>query len=353
MEAVLDLTISPAQTRERIESYDFRDLSGSLRFGTASDRYAGWLGQIYPESYASEISSRSRKLGKETFKERTLPVRSVVDYFEHFGVLELDFTYYRSLLDLDGTPSNNHFVLEQYASLAPASARFFLKAPQSCFTRTIRRSREGKTVYDQNEEFLDPEAYMRRFLEPAISILGDRLVGIIFEQSYQRVSDSPPEDQHIGEMDAFFGNISRDIPSHLEIRSPHLLTPAYFAWLQSNGLGFVFSHWTWLPSLRQQWEQCSGEFSSVDGNAIVRLLTPLRMSYAEAYAQAYPFDDAVEAIVNSTQGNNMIMDTTALAFQAGKQGVILNIIANNRAWGNSPKLAQTIASRVVDFVEKR
>ena len=48
----------------------------------------------------------------------------------------------------------------------------------------------------------------------------------------------------------------------------------------------------------------------------------------------------------------MILDVTALAFQAHKQGAVLNIIANNRAWGNSPALAQAIAYRIIDHVEQ-
>ena len=349
MERDLGWDVSEAEARALIEEYKFRDLSPVVRFGTASDRYAGWIGQIYPEHYEQEVSSRSRKLGGDTYKERTVPIHSVVDYFDHFGVLELDFTYYRSLLDPDGEPTNNYFVLEQYASLAPDNAQFFLKAPQSCFTRTLRRSRGGEVTYEENPEFLNASFYNARFLEPAMSILGDRLLGVIFEQSYQRVSDSPPFEQHLAELDGFFADIPPSIQSHIEIRSPHLLTPPYFAWLESKGIGFVFSHWTWLPALRAQWKQCGGRFSAADGNSIVRLLTPLRLTYAKAYAQAFPFDKPVDAIVNSKGGKDMILDVTALAFQASSQKATLNIIANNRAWGNSPKLAQAVATSLLDF----
>ena len=343
----------PPDARRKAADYDFRSFSEATRFGTASDRYAGWIGQIYPESYEQELNSRSRKLGGKSYQERTLPIRSVADYFEHFNVLEIDFTYYRPLLNNDLTPSNNSFVLEQYAAFSPAEARFILKAPQQYFTRTLRRSRQGETFYEENPDFLNAEAYMKQFIEPALSILGDRLIGIILEQSYQRVSDSPSEEQNIAELDSFFKNVSDEVQSHLEIRSPHLLTPAYFAWLESNGLGFVFSHWTWLPAIREQWTRCNKGFSASDRNAIVRLLTPLRLTYAKAYEQAYPFDKPVDAIVNSEGGKNMILDVTALAFQANKQGAVLNIIANNRAWGNSPALAQAIAYRIIDHVEQK
>ncbi|MEM8487564.1 MAG: DUF72 domain-containing protein, partial [Bacteroidota bacterium] len=180
-----------------------------------------------------------------------------------------------------------------------------------------------------------------------------RLKGIIFEQSYQRVADSPSDVQNIAELDGFFKNLPNDVQGHLEIRSPHLLTPAYFAWLESTGLGFVFSHWTWLPPLRDQWQRCNKLFSAADRSVVARLLTPLRLSYAKAYAQAYPFEKPVDAIVNSKGGNDMILDVTALAFQAHQQEAQLNIIANNRAWGNSPALAQAIAYRIIDYVEKQ
>ena len=347
----LDWQVSPDEARRRIDAYDFRELTPAVRFGTASDRYAGWIGQIYPESYEADVTSRNRKLGSKSFKERTVPIRSVVDYFEHFGILELDFTYYRSLLDADGSPTNNYFVLEQYASLAPDEASFLLKAPQSSFTRTLRRSRGGEVFYDENADFLNAEGYVQQFLEPAIAILGNRLKGVIFEQSYQRVSDSPPPEQNIAELDGFFADLPDNVQSHIEIRSPHLLTPAYFAWLESREIGFVFSHWTWLPPLREQWSRCGGRFSAADGNAVVRLLTPLRMSYANAYAQAHPFDKPVDAIVNSKGGRNMILDVTALAFQAKSQKATLNVIANNRAWGNSPRLAQAVATSLLDFTD--
>lgn len=343
----------PSTARQNAADYDFRNFSDATCFGTASDRYAGWIGQIYPESYTESLTARNRKLGGQTYKERTLPISSVADYFQHFEVLEIDFTYYRPLRDPDLSPSSNAFVLEQYAAAAPDSAQFLLKAPQQYFTRTLRRSRDGETVYVDNEDFLNANAYIKQFLEPAQETLGDRLKGVIFEQSYQRVKDSPSDVENIAELDGFFKALPNDVQGHLEIRSPHLLTPAYFAWLESTGLGFVFSHWTWLPPLRDQWQRCNNLFSAADRTAVVRLLTPLRLTYAKAYAQAYPFDKPVDAIVNSQGGNNMILDVTALAFQAHRQEAKLNIIANNRAWGNSPALAQAIAYRIIDHVEKQ
>ncbi|MFQ5572089.1 MAG: DUF72 domain-containing protein, partial [Rhodothermales bacterium] len=284
---MIDLSI--AARRDHLVAYRFHEVHPHLRFGTASDRYAGWLGQIYPEEdYADRIKTRIKKLGSNSFEERTLPIDSVQDYFEHFGVLELDFTFYRPLRTPDSEPTNNFFVLQQYADLAPDDAVFLLKVPQSFFSRTVRRSRGGKVHYEDNPDFLNVEAYIAQFHQPALELLGTRLAGFIFEQEYRRVSNSPDPMANIAELDAFFLAIPNEVQPHLELRSEHLLVPPYFDWLADRGLGFVFSHWTWLPPIRRQWRRCGERFTAANGEVVARLLTPLNVKYAQAYATAYP-----------------------------------------------------------------
>ncbi|GIV60424.1 DUF72 domain-containing protein [Rhodocaloribacter litoris] len=345
--------LSLDERRARVAAYDFRGVHPNARFGTASDRYAGWIGQIYPEAYHAKIKTRRKRLDDDTYEERLLPVASVRDYFEHFEVLELDFTFYRPLREEDGTPSNNLFVLEEYAGHAPATARFLLKAPQAFFARTLRRSRGGRPVYEANPDFLNAAAYLRRFHEPAREVLGERLAGILFEQEYQRQREGPDPMENIAALDGFFDALPDDVPLHLELRSPHLLIPPYFDWLAARGLGFVFSHWTWLPPIREQWQRCGGRFTAAGHSAVARLLTPLRVKYAEAYALAHPFDRPVPELSETPEARAMVLDATALVFQAARQGVVLNLIANNRAWGNAPDLARAIAYRVLEEEERR
>ena len=60
------------------KSFLFRDLPQNILIGTASDRYAGWIGQIYtPGRYENGITRRSHKIGDKNFTEETLPVESV------------------------------------------------------------------------------------------------------------------------------------------------------------------------------------------------------------------------------------------------------------------------------------
>ena len=339
--------------RAALAHYDFGAIHPNLAFGTASDRYAAWIGQVYPERWRGEVQTRKKRLGGETFEERQLPIASVVDYFEHFSVLEIDFTFYRPLLEDDASPGSNFFVLQNYAEHAPEHARFLLKAPQAFAARTLRRGGKGGPRYEENPTYLDAGGFTRQFLEPARELLGERLRGVLFEQEYTRVAESPEPEAFVANLDRFFRDVPDEVQVHLEVRSPHLLVPAYVDWLEERGLGFVFSHWQYLPSIKEQWERVGGRFTAADGNVVLRLLNPRGMSYGEAFAAAYPFERPVPELSETPQALQMIDETTALAYRALDADRTLNVIANNRAWGNSPALAQAVAARFLDFAVER
>jgi hypothetical protein len=82
----------------------------------ASARYAGWIGQIYSEGlYEKGITRRRHKVGDKALNEETLPVESVGEYFEHFPLLEIDYTFhYRPLLESKGSPTPNFHVLKTH-----------------------------------------------------------------------------------------------------------------------------------------------------------------------------------------------------------------------------------------------
>ena len=91
-----------------LDKFQFRGLHPKLRLGTASDRYAGWIGQIYTrERYRDRTSRRRNTVGGKSFLEEVLPVDSVEEYFEHFQVLEIDYTFYSPLLDKNRNPTQN------------------------------------------------------------------------------------------------------------------------------------------------------------------------------------------------------------------------------------------------------
>jgi len=74
---------------------------------------------------------------------------------------------------------------------------------------------------------------------------------------------------------------------------------------------------------------------------VIRLITPLRMSYEESYAKAFPFDKMVSGVLDP----EMIEDTVKMVNEAIKDKIQVNLIINNRAGGNAPLIAQKIADR--------
>jgi phosphoheptose isomerase len=75
---------------------------------------------------------------------------------------------------------------------------------------------------------------------------------------------------------------------------------------------------------------------------VIRLITPLRMSYEESYAKAFPFDKMVSGVLDP----EMIEDTVKMVNEAIKDKIQVNLIINNRAGGNAPLIAQKIADRL-------
>lgn len=190
-----------------LEKFEFRGLHSKILIGTASDRYSGWIGQVYsPDLYTNKISRRTNQVGGKSFIEEVLPVKSVEEYFGHFRVLEIDFTFYRLLLDQDGKPTQNFQILKSHRSHAKSGDCFVLKVPQTIFAQKVRR--EGG--YVDNEAYLDPETFTRQFYDPAVKLLGPNLNGFVFEQEYQRAKERKSLKEMALALDAFFSLIPKD-----------------------------------------------------------------------------------------------------------------------------------------------
>lgn len=324
------------QIQANPELFFFRGIYPGLSIGTASDRYAGWIGQIYTQD-RYKISSRSKQVGGRVFKEEVLPVESVAEYFEHFETLELDFTFYSLLLDKNGAPSPTFHVLRRYKDHLRPSDRLFLKAPQAVSAQKIWR---GK-AFVENPDYLNEEVFTRRFYEPACDLLGGNLAGIIFEQEYQRKKERVKPKIFAKELDGFFSAAPRDERYHIEVRTEAYLTAPYFEILERHGLGGVLSHWTWLPPLWKQFHAGGRKFYNKGKDCIVRLMTPHGVRYEDAYNQAYPFADLVDGMMSP----GMIEDAVLVAKEALSEDVRINMIVNNRAGGNAPMIARKFAER--------
>jgi len=328
-----------------ISKFMFRNLHPGVSMGTASDRYSGWLGQIYsPARFGGKISKRSKTVGGQTVTEELLPVESVQEYFQHFSILELDFTFYSLLLDEHSNPTSTLRVLETYRRNLQEEDRIVVKVPQTVFAQKVWKG--GK--FAPNPGYLNAETFTQKFYKPVTDLLGPTLQGFIFEQEYQAKKDRPSPDPFVSALDRFFETLPKDDRYHVEVRTEALLTKAYFQVLEKHGIGQVLSHWTWLPPLRKQFSKASGRFFNAGRQTVVRLMTPIGMRYEDAYLKAFPFDKMVEGMMSL----RMPEETAEVMLEAIKQHVQANVIINNRAGGNAPLIAQKVAVKFAESVAR-
>ena len=318
-------------------NYHFRNLHPCISIGTASDRYGGWIGQVYSSNrYKNKITRRNKRVGGSSFQEEILPVESIEEYFEHFSILEVDFTFYTLLLDGSLNPTQSFHVLRTYKEHIGQKGRLILKVPQIIFSKKLWR----KNQFIENPDYLNARLFSQNFYEPAIGILGTLLKGFIFEQEYHLKKERFNSESLVAALHRFLEAIPRDDRYHIELRTESYLTPTYFNLLETFGVGQVLSHWTWLPTLRTQFEKGDNTFLNSGNQCVVRLVTPRNVKYEDSYKQSFPF----RRLVNGMMSREMIEDTVALMQTAIDQAKHINIAINNRAGGNAPMIARELAT---------
>jgi uncharacterized protein YecE (DUF72 family) len=304
--------------------------------GTASDRYTGWIGQVYSEErYRGRWSTRSTRVGKTSFKVETLPIDSVEEYFSHFSALEIDYTFYAPLLEENGAETHALKLLRQHCRHMGDGDELILKVPQLVFAQKLKRG----AGFVENESFLNPEIFLRQFYFPAIETLGHKLAGFIFEQEYQLKKERWHPEKVASVLDKFFGAVPADTRYQIELRTEDYLSEPVFSVLQKYGVGQVLSHWTWLPSLEHQFRRAGRRFFSSGKRCLIRLMTPRQVKYEDAYATAFPFDRLIDDMLQP----DMIRDTVNLLHEGISQGMRMVVVINNRSGGNAPLIAQLIA----------
>jgi hypothetical protein len=83
------------------------------------------------------------------------------------------------------------------------------------------------------------------------------------------------------------------------------------------------------------------EFFNSGKRVVIKLITPLRISYDQSCAKAFPFNKLVCGMLDL----EMTEDTVRTVNQALRDNTQVNRIVNTRAGGNSPLIAQAIADR--------
>lgn len=135
-------------------------------------------------------------------------------------------------------------------------------------------------------------------------------------------------------LDTFFGQLPKDFRYAVEIRNASLLGPGYRKVLEHCGVAHVCNHWSYMPPLRDQHRRMEECFTAPF--TVLRLLTPLKMSYAAAKKRAEPYTKIVEELPE------MRLDAVELVQKAIKEKRKTYVLVNNRSEGNAPLTIQAL-----------
>jgi len=240
-----------------------------------------------------------------------------------FRTVGNDSTFYRP-------PTTNQ--LRHYLSQIPEDFQMCFKVwEEITIPSYAKQARYGARAGQPNPRFLDAKLFNELVLAPYREAKFEPHAGpFLFE--FQRHGMST--DEFCSRLDKFFLQLPRDFRYAVEVRNPTLLDFSYLQMLLRHGVAHVYNHWSHMPPLADQHTQMQG-FTAVF--TVLRLLTPLKMSYEAAKMRAEPYTKIVEELPQ------MRRETVQLVRQAVSEGRRAYVLVNNRAEGNAPLTAQALA----------
>jgi uncharacterized protein YecE (DUF72 family) len=288
-------------------------LSPLIRFGTSTWTYEGWQGQVYTRQYA-----------KSTFVRECLGEYCQYQYKEEplFRTVGNDSTFYRP-------PTANQ--LRHYLNQMPEGFEMCFKVwEEITIPSYANQPRYGARAGQPNSRFLDAKLLNELVLTPYREAKFEPHTGpFLFE--FQRHGMSSEE--FCSRIDGFFSRLPRDFRYAVEIRNAGLLGAEYHKVLETHSVAHVYNHWSYMPPLAEQHKRM-GSFTAPF--TVLRLLTPLKMSYEAAKKRAEPYTKIVEELPE------MRRDAVELASKAVAENRQAYVLVNNRSEGNAPLTVQAL-----------
>jgi len=282
-------------------------LSPLIRFGTSTWTYEGWQGQVYKKQYA-----------KSKFAQECLGEYCQYQYQGElrFRTVGNDSTFYRP-------PTANQ--LRRYLSQIPEDFEMCFKVWEEITIPTFaQHARYGAKAGKPNPRFLDATLFNELVRTPYREAKFEPHTGpFLFE--FQRHELSSKE--FCSRLDSFFGQLPQDFRYAVEIRNAGLLGPEYHKVLEAHSVAHVYNHWSYMPTLAEQHKQM-GSFTAPF--TVLRLLTPLNMSYEAAKKRAEPYTKIVGELPE------MRRDVVALIKKAVAEHRQAYVLVNNRSEGHAP-----------------
>ena len=282
-------------------------LSPLIRLGTSTWTYEGWQGQVYKRQYAKSTFTRECLGEYCQYQDQGEPL---------FRTVGNDATFYRP-------PSAAQ--LRHHLTQIPEDFEMCCKVWELItIPNFAKQARYGANAGQANPWFLDATAFKELVLAPYRKAKFDRHNGpFLFE--FQRHDLSV--DEFCSRLDKFFLQLPRDCRYAVEVRNPGLLGVSYCQVLSRHGVAHVYNHWSYMPSLAEQHNRM-GRFTAPF--TVLRLLTPLKISYEAAKKRAEPYTQIVGELPE------MRRDTVALVRKAIAENRRAYVLVNNRAEGNAP-----------------
>jgi len=289
----------------------------TVRFGTMSWNFPGWLGKVYDAGAP-----------KTRLADRGLPA-----YASHplHRAVEVDRTYYEA-------PAADFF--RTLAAQVPDDFQFLVKAHEECTVfRFPLHARYGKRRGELNGRFLDAAYTSDAVVGPTVEVLGGKAGPLLFQFPPQPL-DAPGA--FADRLHDFLRRLPRGPTYAVELRNAELFTPAYAAALLDAGAVHCHNVWSAMPPLLQQARAIP---PGARRPLVVRWLLRAGDNYEAAQERLQPFDRLRQEDPESRSA------IARLVARAHAHGVPALITVNNAAEGCAPDgialLAEELAARIV------
>ncbi len=294
-------------------------LSPLIRFGTSTWTYEGWQGQVYHRQYTKTAFARECLGEYCQFLYHGEPL---------FRTVGNDSTFYRP-------PTANQ--LKRYLTQIPEDFDMCFKVwEEITIPSYAKQTRYGTKAGQPNPRFLDAQLFKDLVLVPYREAhFGSHTGPFLFE--FQRHGMS--EDEFVGKLNHFFAQLPTDYKYAVEIRNAGVLGPSYRDMLAQHGVAHVYNHWSYMPPLAEQHQRMETFTAPF---TVLRLLTPLKMSYEAAKKRAEPYNKVVGELPE------MRRETVSLVKQAVAENRWAYVLVNNRAEGCAPITVSALSDRLTD-----